>query len=262
MQSVFGSDYASLYDRFYTGKDYVAECDLIERMARDHGVKPMRSILDLGCGTGSHALILAERGYEVVGVDRSMDMLSQARAKMVGRGFNADFHWDDIRTMNLDRKFDIVVMMFSVIGYQLDNRSVTATLLTAARHLNPGGLFIFDFWYGPAVVHLQPSERAQVIPSSGGHIVRVGSGTLDIGNQTCTVEYRLWQFCDDRVVVAASETHKVRFFFPMELRLLLDAAGFSCVRMGKFPEFCKDPDETTWNAMIVARLESSIGSLS
>ena len=77
---VFGRDYAAAYDDLYQDKDYVAECDLIERVFETYGQGPTRRVLDLGCGTGGHAVILAKRGYDVVGVDRSPEMLERARA--------------------------------------------------------------------------------------------------------------------------------------------------------------------------------------
>ena len=78
MTDVFGQEYAAAYDLLYADKDYDAECDLLERIFRESG-RPVRTVLDLGCGTGAHAVRLAQRGYEVVGVDLSEDMLRIAR---------------------------------------------------------------------------------------------------------------------------------------------------------------------------------------
>src|SRR5207248_11417549 len=71
IEGVFGPQYAEAYDTLYRDKDYSAECDAIEHVFRLYGIGPVRRVLDLGCGTGGHAVPLAERGYEVVGVDRS-----------------------------------------------------------------------------------------------------------------------------------------------------------------------------------------------
>ena len=65
-------------------------------------------------------------------------------------------------------KFDAALMMFAVLGYQVENDDVLAALRTARRHLEPGGLFIFDVWYGPAVLHQRPSERVKIIPGRDG----------------------------------------------------------------------------------------------
>jgi len=71
MNTVFGSEYAGAYDAIYGDKDYAAECDLVERIFKTYGYGVVQSVMDLGCGTGGHALPLAERGYEVSGIDRS-----------------------------------------------------------------------------------------------------------------------------------------------------------------------------------------------
>jgi SAM-dependent methyltransferase len=254
MSNVFGSDYASSYDLLYGDKDYAAECDVIEGVIRDFGLKPARSILDLGCGTGNHALPLAERGYEVTGVDRSAEMLAQVRAKARQQGsLNVILHSGDIGSIDLGRKFDTALMMFAVLGYQIENAKVLAALKSARRHLNPGGILLFDVWYGPAVLHLRPSERAKVIPTPEGQMVRFASGALDIPQQTCTVNYQVWRIKEDRVVARVTESHRMRYFFPLELDLLLETAGFLRLRTGAFPEFSSEPDENTWNVLVAAR---------
>ena len=146
MSHVFASVYADAYDVLYRDKDYAAECDLIKHLFQTYGDGAIREILDLGCGTGSHALPLSRQGYGVVGVDRSADMLTHAQRKAVNSQSNgrAVFRQGDIRSIDLERHFDAVLMMFAVLGYQLENSDVLSALRTARRHLRPGGLLIFD----------------------------------------------------------------------------------------------------------------------
>ena len=250
MSAVFGSGYATSYDRLYADKDYVAECDLIERLIQRYGVKPTCNILDLGCGTGNHSLPLAQRGYEVVGVDRSEAMLHQLRSKT---RTNATFRAGDIRTIDLGKQFDCALMMFAVLGYQLENVDILSALENARKHLRPDGILIFDVWYGPAVLHLRPSERAKVIPTEGGQLIRFASGNLDVLRQLCTVNYQVWQIQNDRVTARVDENHQMRYFFPMEIDLLLKSTGFSALRLGAFPDVDRDPDENTWNIVVVAQ---------
>jgi SAM-dependent methyltransferase len=250
MSDEFGSGYATSYDLLYADKDYAAECDLIERLIRDHGLKPTHTVLDLGCGTGNHSMPLAERGYEVTGVDRSDEMLHQLRSKARKGG---TFRTGDIRTVDLSMKFDCALMMFAVLGYQLENTDLIAALENARRHLHSGGILIFDVWYGPAVLHLRPSERAKVIPTDGGQIVRFACGTLDVPRQVCRINYQVWRIHNDRVVARVEESHQMRYFFPMEIALLLKSTGFIVRHVGAFPDVDLEPDENTWNIVVVAK---------
>ena len=69
----------------------------------------------------------------------------------------------------------------------------------------------------------------------------------------CKVSYRLWKIEGERLAGQTEETHRMRYFFPLELDLFLESSGFIPVRLGAFPEFDRDPDTTTWNALAVAR---------
>jgi SAM-dependent methyltransferase len=253
MTSVFGNDYANAYDALYSDKDYEAECDLIETVMRQYGRQPVRSILDLGCGTGNHALPLMHRGYELEGIDRSEAMLAQLRDKAAERGLRGgSFQQGDICELNLQRQFDLVLMMFAVLGYQLNNDDVLKALSRARGHLKEGGLLLFDVWYGPAVLNLKPSRRSKVIPNTNGELERTADGSLDVARHQCTVTYEV-RHKKDPQKGRIEETHRMRYFFPLELDLFLKCTGFERLRIGAFPEFTRDPDENTWNVLVAAR---------
>lgn len=255
MSTVFGRIYADVYDTVYRDKDYAAESELAERLFRAYGDGPVGSVLDLGCGTGSHAVQLAHAGYEVVGVDRSAGMLSHARKKaaVVTSGISPRFEEQDVRGADLGRQFDAVMIMFAVLGYQLGNGDVLATLKAARRHLRPKGLLLFDVWYGPAVLRQRPSQRIKTISTPAGRILRASSGELDVQRHLCVVHSDTWQLEGKQLINSTEESHPMRYFFPLELSLFLECAGFTPLRLGAFPEFDRDPDETTWNVMQVAR---------
>lgn len=255
MSGQFGSVYADSYDALYQDKDYSVECDLVEQQFNDYCAAKVRTVLDLGCGTGNHAIPLAARGYEVTGVDRSSEMLNRAHQKAGARlsTGNLRLQCADIRDLDLHETFDAVLIMFAVLSYQLSNKDVISTLSTARRHLTRGGLLIFDVWYGPAVLSNRPSQRIKVVNTDHGRILRVSSGTLDVRRHLCRVDYLLWVLEGNRIISNTEESHSMRYFFPLELELFLESTGFTSARLGAFPEFKQEPDETTWNVIQVAK---------
>jgi SAM-dependent methyltransferase len=244
----FGPEYASAYDSMYADKDYERECDLVEEAFRRFADGPVRTVLDLGAGTGNHALPLARRGYEVAGVDLSGEMVEVAREKARDAGLDVSFEQGDLRTASLGRRFDAVLLMFAVLGYQRTNADVRAALENARAHLRPGGALIFDLWYGPGVLSEPPEARQRTIETPEGPLVRTVTSELDVRSQLCTVHYGLSGAGRD-----AEETHVMRFFFPAELELFLEAAGFELAALTAFGDLDREADTASWTASVVAR---------
>jgi SAM-dependent methyltransferase len=251
---VFGLEYAGAYDALYRDKNYAEECELIDSLIKRYGTSG-RQILDLGCGTGSHCVRLAQMGYSVVGVDRSEAMLARARAGIAQLNGHpdADLHLGDIRSIALGRQFDCALLMFSVLGYQLEDCDVQATLETVHRHLRPGGLALFDVWYGPSVLSQRPSERLKRVSLEDTEIVRAASGTLDPTRHVCSVEYRTSTHRGAEVIAECFERHEVRYFFRSELQTLCERSGLELFRLCAFPDVDRDPSEDSWNVLALAR---------
>jgi SAM-dependent methyltransferase len=254
---VFGEAYANQYDTFYAGKDYSGECDLIEEVFRRFGSGEIRSLVDWGCGTGSHSIPLAQRGYAVTGVDRSPDMLRLARQKSSENNLGIEWIDGDVRVAPAGGPFDAGLFMFAVLGYLSSNADLIAALGNARRHLRVGGLLIFDVWYGPAVLALKPSDRIKIVSLPEGKLLRVVSSSLDTRHHLDHVKSNSWRIIGDRVVEESEEMHTVRYFFPMELELVLERSGFALAALTAFPTLDITPDETSWNVLAVARVTST-----
>lgn len=247
-------DYACFYDALYQDKDYQAECDYLLATLARFDTRPTRTILDLGCGTGNHDLPLTRMGYEVVGVDRSEAMVAQARCKATDAALDAEFLTGDIRDLNLGRTFDAVISMFAVISYQCSNDDLLGMMRTARRHLKPGGLFVFDGWFGPAVLMSGPVAASKIVRTQDGETIeRSASPVLDVLAHTVEVSYRVTRSRHGAVIDKATEAHKVRFLFPQEIALLLDLAGFDLVAMGPFMDLDGRLSGETWNVSVVSR---------
>jgi SAM-dependent methyltransferase len=221
--SVFGA-YGAYYDLLNANKDYAGEADYVERLIRRH-VRGGR-ILDLGCGTGRHAALLASRGFEVLGVDRSEDMLAHAHARAAGvRGLQ--FAIGDARTFRAERTFDAVISLFHVVSYQAAQEDVESMFATARAHLDAGGIFVFDVWYGPAVLTDRPAHRERRFEDERIEVVRTAEPEIDANENLVDVRYdiRVREKSSGREEIIR-ETHRMRYFFAPELRVLLHAAGF------------------------------------
>jgi SAM-dependent methyltransferase len=252
---VFAPEYASAYDIIYEDKDYPGECDLLETIFRE-SPRPVTRVLDLGCGTGGHALELARRGYSVTGVDRSPAMLDLARTKANDTAAEVCLELGDLRDLHLEQRFDAVIAMFAVVGYQVQDEDLRGAVASVRRHLEPGGLMIFDCWYGPAVLAQGPSHRSKTIgdpADAAERLVRTADGRLDEGRNVCVVDLHLERVREGRVVSRTAEQHEMRYFFRQELEDLVASEGLGIVRFGAFPDIHRAPDERTWSVVVVAR---------
>jgi len=244
-------DYAKFYDSLYREKDYMGEVDYLERLFKKHAEKPIHTILDLGCGSGGHDLPLAERGYQVTGVDRSAEMLDAARQK--SKGGNLEFVQSDLTTIELGKKFDAVISMFAVLSYITENSDLLYAFQKIREHLRTGGLFFFDVWSGPAVLAERPSDRYKIIENGNERIIRFAHPQMDVLAHTVVVNYKVMHLSGDRVVEEVDESHPMRFFFPREVEHYLQTCGFEMLSMHAFMDEESVLTEHEWNMAVVAR---------
>ena len=249
---VFQDQYAAAYDALYTDKDYMKECDYLESLFAKHRSRP-KTILDLGCGTGGHALLLAKRGYHVIGVDRSASMLEIARRKAKAEGLAVEFIEGDIASISLPQNFDAVISMFAVMGYQTSNTALAAALRTARDCLVPGGLFLFDCWHGNAVLADRPAPRIKEIdPGRGERIIRFTLPVVDEMRHIVTVNFKVWRIKGNEFT-EADESHPMRYLFPQEIRYHLEVAGFTNVDFYPFLRLEAELTANDWNMMVLAK---------
>lgn len=137
------TNFAYIYDELTNDIDYSRWADYIEKLFKRYRVKPSL-ILDLGCGTGSFAVEMASRGYEMIGIDSSPDMLACARNKSESKNLDVLFINQDMVDFELYGTVDAVVCLLDSINYVTSKRDVTRVFKLVRNYLNPGGLFIFD----------------------------------------------------------------------------------------------------------------------
>lgn len=253
--SVFGA-YARYYDLLYAGKDYSAEAAYVDGLIQR--LRPSSTtLLELGCGTALHAALLAAKSYEIAGVDRSDFMLASAEARR--RALEPEIAAriqlleGDIRSFRVERSFDVVVSLFHVMSYQTGNRDLRDAFATARAHLEPGGLFLFDCWYGPAVLTQRPERRTLRLENDELEVTRTAEPMLHPNENVVDVNYQI----DVRDKVTGRderlhETHRMRYLFLPEIEGLLEDCGFEMVRSEEWVTGNR-PGLDTWSVCIIAR---------
>jgi SAM-dependent methyltransferase len=244
--TVFGA-YSRYYNLFYRDKDYAGEAEHVRTLIARYS-PAARSVLDLGCGTGCHALLLAEGGMAVEGVDLSPEMLAVARSHPSA----VAFHQGDIRTIRLGRTFDAVVSLFHVISYQTGNEDLRAAFATAREHLDPGGVFIFDCWYGPAVLTDRPVVRVRRLEDDASAVTRIVEPVMQANGNLVDLHYEV-QVRDKASgeIESFRETHRMRYLFRPEIEIFLEEAGMVLVEAAEWMTG-RTPGYDTWGVSFVA----------
>jgi SAM-dependent methyltransferase len=248
--------YSRYYDLLYRDKDYAAEAEWVAELIRRHA-PGAKTILEIGSGTGLHASLLAMHGFSVTGVDMSQGMLEAAeerRAELSGEiSSRLSFSLGDARTVRLGRKFDVVISLFHVMSYQTTNEDLAAAFATAREHLADGGAFIFDCWYGPAVIRQWPAVTTKEFADDATHVLRIAEPVIHPTRNVVDVNYTVT--VTDKVTGASEvmrETHHMRYLFSPEVELALKSAGMRLVESrGWLTD--DEPGFDTWGACFTGK---------
>jgi SAM-dependent methyltransferase len=255
MSGVFGT-YAQYYDLLYKDKDYAREAAFIESLLRQNAPNA-RSVLELGCGTGAHAILLAAQGYSIHGVDLSEEMLEVARQRAsalpIELSQQLSFSQGNARDCEFEQKFDAVLSLFHVVSYQATNDDLYAMFHNVARHLKPGGIFVFDYWFGPAVLTDRPAVRIKRMASNAIRVTRLAEPVIDVIASCVDVNYQvLVHDKATRAVTELTETHRMRYMFQTEIDMLARAVGFHVQSCGEWLTG-RAPGSDTWGVYSVLR---------
>ena len=246
--------YSVFYDLLYQDKDYAAEADYVARTIRGYAPRA-RTILELGSGTGHHGRLLAAKGFDVQGIERSPAMVSVARTTKdprVREGFGSfTCEVGDICSTEINHTFDAVISLFHVMSYQTTNERLQRVFCVATDHLSPGGVFLFDVWHGPAVLSERPAVRVKEVADLEYRVKRTAEPELDTNASTVKVVYSM--DCEDRrtgETFRFSEQHVMRYLFPTEIDFLAQACGLRRVNAEEFLTCCR-ASPSTWGVAYV-----------
>lgn len=256
------------YDLLYRDKDYAAEAGYVESLLKTH-CPDGSTVLEIGSGTGIHASFLAKSGYRVTGVERSDDMHQQAlhRADELNRsedlaGTFTSIHSDG-QSFTSEQRFDAAISLFHVVSYQTTNDSMHAFFANVAKHLREGGVFVFDVWYGPAVLTEQPSVRIKRVSDAGLSVTRIAEPTWFPEQNVVQVDYQIFVQSTSvdsptsigdgaKAISTLQESHRMRYFFSPEIEMLA-AAHSMRVEHAEQWQTKKPLDGSTWGACFILR---------
>lgn len=252
--NVFGK-YAQYYDLLYRDKNYDGEVRFIDGLIQKYAPNA-KNLLELGCGTGIHAEKLAAEGYSVHGVDLSIEMLKCAEERIRNlpgkEAKRLSFSCGEIRQFHHGRRFDAVISLFHVMSYQTKNSDLTAVCDTVKQHLKPKGIFIFDCWYGPAVLSDPPVVRVKRLEDKKIEITRIAKPEMYPNENRVDVHYQV--FIKDKSterVETLEETHKMRYLFKPEIEQILKLSGLSLLN-GQEWLSGNELDFSTWNGCFIS----------
>jgi SAM-dependent methyltransferase len=253
--TIFGN-YARYYDLLYQDKDYIGEAEFIHQLIQTNA-PTATTILELGCGTGNHALLLAKEGYSIHGVDLSAEMLRSAseRRDRVSPELatRLEFSQGDLRQFIIDRQFDVVISLFHVISYQTTNEDLLAAFETAKTHLRPGGIFIFDVWYGPAVLSDPPTIRIKRLENISLQVTRIAEPIVYPNENLVDVNYHVFlKDLNSSRIDELRETHTMRYLFKPELESLLSHFKLTILDYGEWLTLRKAGNDTWGVCFIVS----------
>jgi ubiquinone/menaquinone biosynthesis C-methylase UbiE len=133
-----GSKY---YDKIYSFIDYKKEVDLLKLFIKKYKLNQGNSLLDVACGTGNH-IPFFKKEYDVTGIDKSAEMIKIAKSKIE----DVDFIISDMLTLNLNKKFDVILCLASSISYLENYTNLKKVIKRLSGHLNSGGVLIIEPW--------------------------------------------------------------------------------------------------------------------
>ncbi len=201
------------------------EVDFLDGSFHRFARRRVRRVLDIACGTGPHLIRLAERGYQMTGLDLSPKNIAFLRGRVAAKGLEADLVVSDMTDFRLRQAVDAAICMQDSQGHLLTNEQLLAHLECVARAVRPGGLYVFDRYMASSWTN--PARSWSWARRRGRLIVRASFSALHDVNPVSQVfrERMILEAIDNGARQIYRQTHLSRMVFPQELRTLVDLAG-------------------------------------
>jgi ubiquinone/menaquinone biosynthesis C-methylase UbiE len=203
---------AEYFDPFYEQYvNYDQQCDFLEAAFQKYN-KPVNSVMDLACGSGNHALRLARRGYQILGIDLSEPLLKIASEKAIAEKSMAQFIYGDMHELSFENRFDAVLGFNFPLAFCSEHGDIAKVLQGVARALKPGGLFVTDL---DSVYSSVISDDREELQLDDVYIEDFRQWTYDQLSQVrfCEMHYYVTK---DGVVTRVNGKMSIRAYYPQE----------------------------------------------
>ena len=224
-------NYGANYEKESFTSGTLGECDFIEQ---ELGCNKSLNILDVGCGTGRHAVELASRGYQVTGIDLSESMLAKAREKAAAKNLEIDFLRCDARKLPFNAEFDVALMLCEGAFPLMETDEMNFEILQGvSRALKPAGKFIFTTLNGLFPLFHSVEKFCNETSDPGTAVYRKNRFDLMTFR-----DHNVTEVIDDLGHKKVLECHE-RYYVPSEITWLLKSLGFKVIdifgaRLGAF----------------------------
>ena len=245
-------EYAHYYDLLYQDKDYQSESDYVISLIEKYHPES-ENVLEFGSGSGIHGRILASRGFKVIGIERSQDMIDLGLSSTSFKNQNSIFACiqGDCTETYLGDDFDAVICLFHVLSYQTTNKALLGLIRNAHRQLKQGGIFIFDYWYAPAVWNIGPNLRVKRVRNEDLAITRIAEPECIKKQNIVKVHYQTFvEDLKNKNITENKETHVMRAFDKDEVIAFCKETGFDLLGSEEWMKG-KQPSNKTWGVCSV-----------
>lgn len=238
---------ASYYDVLFSGKNYGEECKLIKTQSKNHN-----SLLDVGCGTLNHSLILSDVFSSVVAIDLSKDMINVARQK--NKKQNILLMNSAIEDCEFKSKFDCVISMFNVVNHIHELQQLQMFFHSISKNLNPDGVFIFDCWNGVACTIEQPKAKSnKQIKGTNYTLISKTETETNLFESLTKMKTTVEVFDDQSMIDSFIYNLNQSLWTPNLLIQILNSMGFGRIKIIPYFDVSKEATEKDYRLTFICR---------
>ena len=232
MNEIF-SKYADYYDALYKDKNYNDESRYIERLINKFAGKKL-NILELGCGSGSHAFRLQAKGHNIVAIDRSKKMINLAKKK--DKNNKIEFLTRDLTKFVSKKKFDVIILLFHVINFLKSKNDLKMFSKNSFKNLKKNGIIIFDFINYDGVVLDKPQKKIKIVNQKNLKIIRETTPQLIKNKNILNINFKMTIKKKNNVLDRFRETHQLKLLSVLYLKKILNP-NFKLIDIFKWMKF-------------------------